>query len=158
MSINIGIPLGNLSQIVQKLKKLLASEVIFHTKHKHFHWNVEGPHFNEYHKFFDEQAEMLESIIDDMAERIRSLGEYAPGNLKFYLEASHIKENTADTIPYTNMFTELLQDHETLIKVLRTDIDACEELKDVGTADFLTAIMETHEKMAWMVRATGIQC
>lgn len=158
MSINIGIPVSNLSQIVQRLNKLLASEVVFHIKHKHFHWNVEGPHFSEYHKFFDEQAEMLESIIDDIAERIRSLGEYAPGNLQYYLEASHIKENRADTIPYTNMFTEILNDHEALIQIYRQNIEACEEWKDVGTSDFLTAIMETHEKMAWMVRATGIQC
>lgn len=156
MSINIGIPIGNLSQIVQMLNKLLASEVVFHIKHKHFHWNVEGPHFSEYHTFFDEQAEMLEEMIDDIAERIRALGEYAPGNMKYYLGASHLKESIADTLPPSNMFAELLKGHETLIQVLRKDVEACEELNDAGTADFLTALMESHEKMAWMVRSTSI--
>ena len=56
------------------------------------------------------------------------------------------------------MFPELQQDHETLIKILREDIEVCEAANDAGTADFLTGIMEIHEKMAWMVRATGIQC
>jgi len=155
MSINIGIPADNLADIVQRLNKLLASEVVFHLKHKHFHWNVEGPHFAEYHKFFDEQAEMLEGSIDDIAERIRSLGHFSPGNMQRYLESSHIQENTALTLPSGEMFTELLDNHEHLIQVLRKDVDACESLGDAGTADFLTALMETHEKMAWMVRATA---
>lgn len=154
MKANIGIPAKHLEAIVLILNKLLADEYVLYTKTKFYHWNVEGENFHPLHVFFDEQAEQLEDFIDEVAERVRALGHYAVGSLKSFLDLTSLLENHDSVGNAKKMIKDLLQDHETIIGQLRQDVDHTgNELKDVGTSDFLTGIMERHEKMAWMLRA-----
>ena len=91
--------------------------------------------------------------IDEIAERISKLGSMAIGTTKEFAEMSQIKEAPGKNPSSIEMVKELLKDHETIIQTLRKNVDECaEKIKDAGTADFLTNIMEAHETLAWTLR------
>ena len=154
MKPNIDIKDKNLAAAAEILNVLLADEYVLYTKTRNAHWNVEGPHFMELHKFFQSQYEQLDEIIDDVAERVRTLGHFSLARLKDFLEVTHIAEDSGKFTDSRHIIQTLLNDHETVIGSIRKNIDkVANELKDAGTADFITGIMQAHEKMAWMLRA-----
>lgn len=154
MQPNIGIKNEYLSQIALELTKILADEFLLYTKTRNAHWNVEGPDFHSKHLFFEKQYEELDEIMDSVAERIRSIGHYAPATLKDYLQLTHLSEASRAANTSLGFEGELLEDHETLIMHLRENINRfANDWHDAGTSDFITGLMETHEKMAWMLRA-----
>lgn len=130
------------------------NEYLLYTKTRKDHWNVIGPHFNELHKFFEAQYEQLDEMIDEIAERARSLGEKSLGTLEEFLDETRLKESPGSYPNAQAMLADLLADHEAVIRSLREDLRACaEQYGDMGTSDFLTGLMEKHEKMAWMLRS-----
>jgi len=141
--------------VVEVLQQILADEIALYLKTRNFHWNVEGQMFFQLHKLFEMQYEQLDTIMDDTAERIRALGGYAAGSMNEFLKLTRIPEVSGayHSDPENRMELLLLQDHELVIRALRTVVDACAEWGDAGTQDFATGIMEQHEKMAWMLRA-----
>lgn len=151
--INIGIADKNRQAIVEYLTKLLADEYILYTKTRNYHWNVVGHHFNDLHKFFESQYDSLDADIDEIAERIRALGAKTSATLVEFVKNARIKENPGEYPSADMMVSNLVLDHEGLIQTLRADIFTCEENNDAGTADFLTGLMEKHEKTAWMLRS-----
>ncbi len=154
MKMHIGIAEQDLSQVSSFLNQVLADETILFTKTRKAHWNVSGPNFMELHKFFQSQYEALDATIDEVAERIRSLGQLAPGSLNEFLHYSTLKETKTTAATAQELIHALLEDHESLIRELRVGIVAVNDTyHDVGTGDFLTGILEQHEKMAWMLRA-----
>lgn len=154
MKTEIGIKPANTAEIAQSLNRLLADEHILYIKTRKAHWNVEGPDFLSIHRFFEEQYKQLEQIIDDIAERIRIIGHFAEATLAGFLSETHLSEETRAKNDSAGFIKSLLEDHETIIIHLRENIDRYdEEWKDAGTSDFITGLMETHEKMAWMLRA-----
>ncbi|MBP7556926.1 MAG: DNA starvation/stationary phase protection protein [Chitinophagaceae bacterium] len=154
MEPRIGIKAENLKQVAHILNGVLADEFVLYTKTRNAHWNVEGPDFHDKHKFFEGQYEQLDDMMDDVAERIRVLGHYAPATLKVYLELTHLSEQSGSPNTSMGFIKELLDDHESIIERLREHINQfANEYKDLGTSDFITGLMETHEKMAWMLRA-----
>ncbi|MBI3999695.1 MAG: DNA starvation/stationary phase protection protein, partial [Candidatus Omnitrophica bacterium] len=91
---------------------------------------------------------------DDVAERARSLGGLSLGTLSEFLKHTRLKEKPGVNPSAQGMIQDLLTDHEATIRNLRTDLETCaNEHADMGTNDFLTSLMERHEKMAWMLRA-----
>jgi starvation-inducible DNA-binding protein len=113
-----------------------------------------GPQFNDLHKFFEAQYNELNTIVDDVAERARSLGAPAMGTLAEFVQHARLKEHPGHYPEARAMLTNLLADHEAVIQRLRVDLEACaDDYHDMGTNDFLTGLMEQHEKMAWMLRA-----
>jgi starvation-inducible DNA-binding protein len=140
--------------VVAILNTLLADEYVLYTKTRNYHWNVVGPQFNDLHKFFEAQYEALNDIVDEVAERARALGGNAVGTLTEFLKSTRLQEESGDYPEARRMLANLLADHEALIRHLRVDLETCaERYHDVGTNDFLTGLMEQHEKMAWMLRA-----
>lgn len=153
---NIGISAGNKQAVADELNKLLADEFLLYTKTRKFHWNVEGPQFHDLHLFFEKQYNQLATIMDEVAERIRKIGHYAIGSMKHFLQEASLLENEDYGTSSSEMLQQLLDDHETIIRRLRADIDKFEEkYKDAGSADFITGLVEQHETMAWMLRATA---
>lgn len=150
---NIGISAANLKKITASLSEVLADTEVVYIKTRKFHWNVSGESFMEHHKLFEGQYKQLEEAIDEIAERISKLGSPTPGTMEEFKKLSKLKESPG-TIPSTNeMVKELLSDHETIIQSLRKKIDECDDdFKDAGTADFLTALMEKEETIAWTLR------
>jgi len=149
----IGIANADRKAVVGVLNRLLADEFLLYVKSRRFHWNVEGPNFSELHALFQKHYEELGQVIDDVAERARALDGTAAGSLQEYLELTRLKEESARRYDARGMITALLADHETVIRNLRNDLQVCSnEHKDEGTTDFLTGLMQAHEKMAWMLR------
>ena len=154
MKATIGIPDKEIEEIVTLLNTLLADEYALYTKTRNAHWNVSGTNFYELHKFFETQYEAVDIIIDDIAERVRSLGHYALGSLKDFLAVTHMDEENHDFGNPKQIIQTLVNDHETIIRIIRNDIAPISgKHKDLGTADFVTGIMKQHEKMAWMLRS-----
>jgi starvation-inducible DNA-binding protein len=153
MQPKIGLSEKNLKRDVEILSVLLADEMLLYIKTRKFHWNVSGESFMELHKLFEEQYTLLEATIDEIAERISKLGGYTIGTMKEYLDLTRLKEAPKKYPERTEMIKELLADHETVIVALRKDVnEAADKIKDAGTADFLTGIMEQHETIAWKLR------
>ena len=154
MKMDIGIPQKNRDGSIKILNQLLSDEYILYTKSRNYHWNVVGSDFSELHKFFEAQYEGLDDIIDKVAERVRSLGGNSLATLKEFLQNTKLKEFSGDYPDAKKMIANLLDDHESIIKELRQNLNTCaEQYHDMGTSDFLTGLMEQHEKMAWMLRA-----
>jgi len=154
MKTNIGISEENRSAVSAQLSKLLADEYVLYTKTRNAHWNVEGPDFHSMHLFFESQYEQLDEIMDSVAERIRMLGHYAPATLKSFLQLTHLAELTERTNDSLGFIRELTEDHESIIEFIRGNINPfANDYKDLGTSDFITGLMEDHEKMAWMLRS-----
>ena len=150
----IGIKKENLAKVAHILNVFLADEFLLYLKTRNAHWNIEGSDFHAMHKFFEDQYEQLDDIMDDVAERIRSLGHYSPATLKEYLELTHLTEQTRKKNDSAGFIKDLLGDHESIITRLRENVNhIANDLQDAGTSDFITGLMETHEKMAWMLRA-----
>ncbi len=152
LPIDIGISEKDRQKIAEGLKVLLASSYTLYLKTHNFHWNVTGPMFNGLHNMFEEQYTELAAAIDEIAERIRALGVFAPGSFSQYKELSAVKEETG--VPSAvEMIAQLAKDNETLSKVAREVLPAAGKAEDEPTNDLLTQRMQTHEKAAWMLRS-----
>lgn len=152
--INIGLSDGDRRGVIKILSALLADEFVLYVKSRNYHWNVVGPHFHDLHKFFEAQYEQLNGTIDDVAERIRALGDFAPATMAEYGRLARLKEHPGSYGDAASMIAALLADHEAVIRYLRKDLEACSgKFHDEGTTDFLTGLMEEHEKTAWMLRS-----
>jgi starvation-inducible DNA-binding protein len=150
----IGINAENRQAVSVELAKLLADEFVLYTKTRNAHWNVEGPDFHSMHLFFESQYEQLDEIMDSVAERIRQVGHYAPGSLTGFLGLTHLTEKLTDKNDSLTYIKELLEDHESIIEFIRGNIEPfASKYQDYGTSDFITGLMEDHEKLAWMLRA-----
>lgn len=89
-----------------------------------------------------------------MAEKIRTLGHYAPGQLSKYLELTHLTEKSSKKNDSQSFYAELLEDHESIIVFLRENIKpVADKMKAEGISDYITGLMEHHEKTAWMLRS-----
>jgi starvation-inducible DNA-binding protein len=156
MKTNIGMTDKDCNGVVKALTALLADEYVLYTKTRNYHWNVVGPHFSDLHKFFESQYEELDDIVDEVAERARAVGGHAIGTLQEFTQHARVKERPAHYPASREMVADLLGDHETIIRQLREDVQmTAEKYHDVGTSDFLTGILEQHEKMGWMLRANS---
>ncbi len=154
MTFNIGLSESNRDSVVRILNNLLADEYVLYTKTRNYHWNVVGPQFNDLHKFFQEQYEALDEMVDEVAERARSLGGKAYGTLAEFSQHSRLKEQPGKQPAAATMVANLQADHEAMVRTLRADLETVmEKHNDAGTNDFLTGLMEKHEKMAWMLRS-----
>lgn len=153
MKPNIGLSDQDRESVSHILNTLLADEYLLYTKARNYHWNVVGPQFNDLHKFFESQYGELNGIVDEVAERARFLGGVASGTLAEFVGKTRLKEQPGNP-EASEMVANLLADHEAIIRFLRNDLTLCaEKYHDIGTSDFLTGVMEQHEKMAWMLRS-----
>lgn len=152
MHMDTGISTEDRAKIVESLSTVLADAYMLYLKTHNFHWNVTGPMFSTLHVMFEEQYTEQWNALDDIAERIRSLGHFAPATYKRYAELSSITEEP-DVLSAKEMIRQLVEGNETLIRTLRAGVKIADELDDYPTADMLTTRMEVHEKNAWMLRS-----
>lgn len=152
MKIDIGIAEPERKKIVEGISRLLADSSVLYLKTHNFHWNVEGPMFNTLHLMFMDQYTELWNALDLIAERIRSLGSYAPGSYKKYAQLSSISE-AEEKVPAREMIKQLLEGHEAVLKTARNVIPAADACHDEATLDLLTQRIQLHEKTAWMLRS-----
>ncbi len=153
-AIEIGLTQKERDGVTRILNVLLSDEYVLYTKTRKYHWNVVGPSFMEMHKLFESHYEALDEIVDEVAERNRSIGGTAMGTMKEFLENTRLKENPGRNPEAEAMIAVLLADHEHIVQSLRADIETVQnKYHDIGTTDFLTGLLEKHEKIAWMLRS-----
>ena len=133
------------------LSKVLSDTFVLYLKTHNFHWNVEGPQFLGLHEMFEEQYRNLWNSIDDIAERVRALGQPAPGTMARFKELAEIKEN--DRVPpAAEMLRELVSSNETAIRTIRAALSTAQAAGDEATAGLLADRLAYHEKQLWMMK------
>jgi starvation-inducible DNA-binding protein len=152
MKIEIGISPAQRKQIADGLSRLLADSYTLYLKTHNYHWNVTGPQFNTLHLMFEEQYTELATAVDEIAERIRALGEPAPGSYTSFAKLTSIEEE--EQVPDAEtMIQQLVIGQETVVRTARELFPLVEDAADEPTADLLTQRMQVHEKTAWMLRS-----
>jgi len=152
MELNIGISSEDRQQIAAGLSKLLADSYSLYLKTHNYHWNVEGPQFNTLHLMFEGHYTELATAVDEIAERIRTLGIKAPGSYSAFSELTSIEEAIGDESA-EEMIRQLVIGQETVASTAREASAAAANASDEPTADLLTQRMQIHEKNAWMLRS-----
>ncbi len=151
-AIDIGINAEDRNKIAEGLKALLADSYTLYLQTHNFHWNVTGPQFRELHLMFEEHYTELATAVDDVAERIRTLGVAAPGTYREFSRLSSITE--VEGVPVATEMVEILtQGHERVVKTAREVLKLAQQGEDESTASLVSDRMRIHEKTAWMLRA-----
>ncbi len=142
----------SINPVVQPLSSLLANSYLLYVKTHNFHWNVTGPMFSTLHTLFETQYTELALAVDEIAERIRALGSYAPGSLSAFNELASITE--AKGVPEaTQMIRDLVGGQEIVVEQARKVIESAEAAGDQASADLATRRIDIHQKNAWMLRS-----
>ncbi len=152
-SINIGIEENDRLSVAEALNATLADTYSLYMKTHAYHWNVTGPQFHTLHIMFEQQYNEMWMALDEIAERVRALGVFAPMSGKQFADLSAIDNAEASPPAASKMITQLLDGHETLIKRARQGLATAEDAGDAASADLLTVRIQIHEKTAWMLRA-----
>lgn len=139
--------------VLERLKVVLADSYCLYLKTQNYHWNVTGPNFKELHELFELQYTELAIAIDDIAERIRALGDMAPGSFSIFSKFTTINEAKAYIGPET-MITDLIGSHMMILESIRKAIKEAEKIKDEATIGLLTDRLAAHEKSKWMLESS----
>lgn len=141
-----------MNELIQSLRKTLATNFALYLKTHMFHWNVEGPNFNDYHAFWSGIYEDLFGQTDTLAEFIRQTGEYAPGSLSVYSEISEVRDE--EGFPKANeMFIQFLLDNQTMIRLYEELYHAAEASHEHQISNYAADRLAAHKKHAWMTRS-----
>jgi len=150
--INIGIDDKARAEIAHGLSRVLADSYTLYLMTHNFHWNVTGPQFRELHLMFEEHYTELATAVDEIAERIRTLGFPAPGTYRAFAELSSIEE--VDGVPEArDMISLLTRAHEQVVVTCREVLKLAGEADDESSASLISDRMSIHEKTAWMLRS-----
>ncbi len=137
---------------VDALSTLLASSYTLYTKTHNYHWNVTGPMFSSLHALFEVQYTEMAIALDEIAERIRSLGALAPGSFTAFAALSAVKEENGHP-KAMQMVANLAADQEIISDLAQKVIEAAEASDDQATVDLAVRRMDVHQKHAWMLRS-----
>src|SRR5690606_15371321 len=152
MKIDIGIKQEDRAQLAEELSKLLASSYTLYLKTHNYHWNVTGPMFTTLHTMFELQYTELALAVDEIAERIRALGSFAPASYTAFSKLTTVQEENGRPEAKV-MIKNLVADQAAVADAARKVIAAAEAGKDQATADLATRRIEIHEKNGWMLRS-----
>lgn len=143
----------NTKQSCEALKQVLADTYILTIKIQNVHWNIEGDGFIAIHKHLDEQYEDLSEAVDEIAERIRALGENTPASMQSFLDLTRLEESQAAIKGVKPGIKALVADHERMSELMTEHIALLDQENDYGTVDLLTDRIRVHDKFAWLLRA-----
>ena len=138
--------------VVEALSRLLADTYTLYLKTHNYHWNVTGPMFNTLHTLFETEYTEYALAVDEIAERIRTIGARAPGSYTEFAELASVKEDRGSP-PAVEMIKNLVADQEATVTTARKIIEVAKAAGDQATADLGVRRIEAHEKNAWMLRS-----
>ena len=139
-------------QVIEALSNLLADSYTLYLKTHNYHWNVSGPMFTTLHTLFETQYTELALAVDEIAERIRSIGAPAPGSYAQFSELTKLKE-AIGVPPAIEMVEQLVHDQVLVTQSARKVVAASERAGDQASADLGVRRIQIHEKNAWMLRS-----
>ena len=141
-----------MEQLIEQMKVVQATAFSLYLKAHGYHWNVTGPNFSEYHSWFGGFYEAVHGSVDDIAEKVRILGGFAPASLTRFSELSAIQDEMS--IPQSSvMFQRLSLDNAKLLEEYRKAHALAESLNQYGLINFIEGQIDWHEKQAWMLRS-----
>jgi starvation-inducible DNA-binding protein len=139
-------------KVVEAMSHLLADSYTLYLKTHNYHWNVTGPMFTTLHTLFETQYNDLALAVDEIAERIRSLGARAPGSYSEFSRLATVKEASGEPSA-KDMIEHLVGDQAAVVTSAKRVVEAAEAAKDLASADLGTRRIDVHEKNAWMLRS-----
>lgn len=139
--------------VIEGLKKALADTYALALKTQNYHWNVEGEQFSQLHALFEAQYTELAAAIDDIAERIRALGEKSPGSFAAFSKLKSISDADAE-LDAVGMVKDLYVSNQQVVATVKAAFEKADKAGDEGTADLYVGRMRAHEKAAWMLKST----
>ena len=145
-----------MSAVTKKMAIILADTYALYLKTQNYHWHVKGPNFKTLHELFEGQYQELAQAVDDIAERILTLGQSAPATFKELIELKKIKDGDS-SITSDAMVKELAEDHGQLLEDLNKAIVLAQEDNDEGSVALLSDRIGHHEKSRWMLDASRVQ-
>jgi starvation-inducible DNA-binding protein len=151
--IDTGIAAKDRAAVAQGLSRALADTYALYLKTHGYHWNVRGPNFSSLHNLFMAQYTEQWTALDEIAERIRAVGELAPQSGSAFGNLTSIKDGDPEK-DWEAMVSDLKDGHETVIATLRDLVEIGEAAGDDVTVDLATQRLTAHEKHAWMLRST----
>ena len=137
------------------MNKILADVFALYLKTKNFHWHVSGSHFRDYHLLFDEQADQLYAMTDQIAERIRKVGATTLRSIGHIAKTQRVLDNDAEYVDPQDMIAELREDNKELAHRLRQAHEVCDEYNDIATASLIEVWIDEAEKRTWFLFETG---
>ena len=140
-----------IEDVAKELNGLLADTFALYVKTKNFHWHVSGPHFRDYHLMFDEQADQLFAITDEIAERVRKIGGTTLRSIGNIARLQRIPDNDADYVDPLDMLAELRSDNQALITSFRAAHELCDEENDVATTSMIEVWIDQAERRVWFL-------
>lgn len=152
-------PIGSSDDIDVKkntdfLNHILANEFALFTKSLNYHWNITGPRFHSIHTFLEGHYKKQLEIMDNIAERVRTLGEAPYGTLERLKNVMDIKEINGRHLSSSEMLEDLFETNLKIQEAIKEKIKASEDFKyDPGTEDFLVGVLQEHETMSWMLKS-----
>lgn len=140
-------------KLVGALKSVMGDTYALYVKTHGYHWNVTGPRFKSLHELFMEQYTELWTALDEIAERIRAIGAFAPGSTEAILANATIKPDNSQP-DAESMIENLAKGHDMLSATLKKALDVADEIGDDVTVDLFTQRMSISQKTAWMLRSS----
>ncbi len=153
MEIDTGIKKSSRKKISEGLKHFLADSYMLYLKTQNFHWNLVGANFYSFHILLEKQYEDMAEAVDEVAERIRALGEFAPATFTEFKKLTQLKEEKK-SLKQNQMIGALIADHEKIAKATKKLVRLSQDEYDDITADMLIKRIAFHEKSAWMLRSS----
>lgn len=152
MPVNIGISDDARREVAGGLSRVLADTYTLYLKTHNYHWNVVGPMFHSLHAMFEVQYNELALAVDEIAERIRALGELAPATYREFAQLASVSEDE-DRPDASEMIRRLVAAHEVTARTLRQVLPVTEAAGDQVSTDLCVRRLDVHEKTAWMLRS-----
>lgn len=148
----IGLDNEKTTLLAEKLNILLANYAIFYQNARGYHWNVEGEHFFELHTKFEELYNDLKTKLDEIAERILSIGETPEHRYSVYNSLSKIKESIKLS-DGKKIITEIISSFQTILSLQREILTLSTKAEDEGSSNLLSDYIRAQEKVVWMYSA-----
>ena len=149
---DLGLKPKALAKVAQGLAGVMADTYLLYLKTQNFHWNVTGPMFGELHALFEQQYGNLAMAADELAERIRAIGEFAPASFPQFRKLSKISDEE-HVLAAEQMIEMAAADNEHVVRRMREVYEITDDAGDVETGDILIRRMQYHAKQAWMLRS-----
>ena len=137
--------------VADALNSALADCYALYLKTKNFHWHVSGPHFRDYHLMLDEQATEILAITDDVAERVRKIGNTTLRSIGDIARRQSLSDNDAEFVAPDDMLAELREDNLKFVHQLRVAREAAEDAGDTATSSLADDWIDQAEKRAWFL-------
>jgi len=141
----------NTATVADALNAILADTFAIYVKTKNFHWHMSGPHFRDYHLLLDDQATQILGVTDEIAERVRKIGNTTLRSIGDISRRQRIRDNDKAFVPAAEMLAELRQDNLALVAALREAKGIVDEARDNATSGILDGWTDQAEERAWFL-------